>query len=237
MGVNLTRKASGPIDRLSLPAFGYLIVGAIVVVLAVLSLILLANPFGSKHINMPLPPQLLENPVQGLPADPNLALATVVAKIEFTLELPTYFPTSADRLRWANYGSHPSSGPQPDPLPDVMYIGDNVVTADDNQIHPALEIRYSVVPHHFLSPSGDVVSENFADYILYKAVNYKAADGSPVMVTYTAIHSPVSMSLVFMGEQPTMPQLEKMLKSFVPVTIPASTRAPQSPATPPPTVP
>ena len=214
-----------------MPAVGYLIIGAIIVAIAIVSIVWLGSPFKqATTVQGPLPPQFIENPVPGMPGDPQQALATVVGKITYELKLPSYFPTSAGRLQWANYGSHPYSGPQPEPVANVMYLSRTTISVGGVHVHPSLEIQYSGSSRNGVSADGDLVSTNLADYIVYKRSIYKGADGTPVEVMYTAIHAPVSMALTFTGELPTTPQLEKMLKSFAPVTVPASIPAPATPS-------
>lgn len=210
-------------NRVTMPATGYLLVGVIIVAIAVVSIVWLGNPF--KQANSPqgpLPPQLTENPVSDMPGNAEQALAVVVGKINYQLKLPSYFPTSADRLQWANYGSHPHGGPQPAPVADVMYLGSKTVTVGGEHVRPSLEIQYSGSLRDAVSADGDLVSTNLAHYIVYRRVTYKGADGTPVMVRYIALHAPVSMALTFTGEIPTTAELEKMLTSFVPVAVPGA---------------
>jgi hypothetical protein len=142
--------------------------------------------------------------------DPRARLEHAISLIEFQVKLPTYFPTSADKLGSASAGS--------DDLPPHsvrilnLLFGGRTVTIDGKEVLSTMS--YVLNDGALKTTRGDLVSDDVSGYKLYKEVVGTASDGTPIRTSYMALDANSTVTVMFTGEQPTMDGLTKMLGSL-----------------------
>lgn len=135
----------------------------------------------------------------------NPALATAAAHSSFSIEVPTSFPTSADRLTQAQ------SDPVTPSLLHLTYVSQEESTAGGTPRATAT-LFMTESSGKMVQPTtggGRLVSKDASGYELHEG-----PDKQPGVSSYNAISNNRSIIMIFQGEKPTDQGVEKMLASL-----------------------
>ena len=149
-------------------------------------------------------------------ADAERSLQTASQTVGFQADVPTFFPTSANRLVLVDSGSGPGSKVGGSlPLIELVYESDKKFSFKGQQLTMTIELFQMLA--RLNTPRGEKLAVSNANFDIYRDVVTKDDAGAPLKATYTAVGANKSFVIDFSGEQPSEEGIVKMLESMRPV--------------------
>jgi hypothetical protein len=148
--------------------------------------------------------------------DPSMqaALASASSRTGIEPRLPTFLPTSADRLVWVDWSTGPPGVDGGLHLIELVYQAEEPVVIDGHERRPLLELFLLEV--RLSNPNGELIDSDAAGYELYYDLVGVDAAGDPVAGTYMALSADATIVMAFTAEVPDVADVERMLASFAP---------------------
>lgn len=129
-------------------------------------------------------------------------------KVGFPAQVPTFFPTEANELKFVEGSAGPPGRPAAPGTGRIVltYAGE----AAEGERPSVLDIFVVTGVH----PNGSLWEEDLAGFEVWRDVVGVDPNGNETKVTYTAISDDFALVLNFSGEQPDREGLQKMLESL-----------------------
>ena len=190
-------------------------VGVVLVVGVVAAVVVMAAVLGAQSSTAKAAPVVLreEGAVVNQVAAPDEALRAASNRLGFPVKVPTFFPTSSNRLVLVDSSLGPAGVPSPLKLANLIYQSERVSTFGGVQYRDSVEIFETDV--RLAQPGGQQIDLGMADGPdVWEERAEEKIPGAPAKVTYTILHAKSTYVVTFTGEQPARADLARMIASF-----------------------